>query len=547
MLDNMATINKMAALNKAATLDKAAALVKTAAADNSVDLSSKVPLEALSSPALLFLYYRVEGILGIKAGSEALVKLNEYIENCCGASFVENPAAFENILSSREQIFEISNLLTVNETYFFREGVHFEILQELMPELAALNRPLRICSAAVSTGCEAYSIAMLLDYHIKKGLKIDFTIDAFDISSGAIETAKNARYTANAFRMDGSAWRYILDLYLVSEKNEYVVADNIRAKVRFFTHNIMRGLDSQYDIIFFRNSLIYFSSKSRLSVLNNLAEALLNNGYLFLGTSETSSVNHPLLLNRFSSNAFYFQKSKVLKIHEQLEKKPLEKISIERNHKESSHEVSRNLLEEKILKPLPAKREPQSSQKGAASEMCGSPLVEITINCAEVAEILKTDEGITNAKNVIACLSNGTAASLSGNALAACALYCLAAQDFESAAKVISFLEKFGGAEFTKFLKGELLFLKGSTEEAQKYYEEAAAKNKFFWPAFYRLATLAAEGNRTRYEYKIKKAIESIELSGKEGLNYECFMGGFSSDYFIRILQKKIDSERGVT
>jgi len=491
-------------------------------ADNVCDTPPELPSEVLSSPALLFLYYRIERSLGIKAGSEALVNLNEHIEKSCGASFIENPEAYERFLSSRERIYDVSKLLTVNETYFFREEAHFEILSSLLPEFSKLNRPLKICSAAVSTGCEAYSIAMLLDYHIRKGLDIDYTLDAFDISSGAIETAKNARYTANAFRTDGSSWKYILDLYLIPDNGEYVVSSNIRAKVNFFTHNIMRGLDRQYDVIFFRNSLIYFSYISRLSVLNNIANALFHNGYLFLGTSETSSVNHPLLLNRFSSGAFYFQKTHFTKIQEQPDIKP----------KESAREITRNPREEIKAKPLPVKRE------------------EIFISCAETAEILKTDEGKTNAQNVIASLSDGTSASLSGSGLAACALYCLSAQEFDLAFKVISFLEKYSGSEFTFFLRGELLFLQGSFEEAEKNYQDAAVKNRFFWPAFYRIAILAAEGNRTRYEYKIKKAIESIELSRQEydeERNYECFMGGFSSDYFIRILEKKIDVERGVT
>jgi len=486
------------------------------------DIQSEVPSEALSNPALLFLYYRVERALGIKAGSEALVNLNEHIEKSCGDTFINNPAVFERFLSSRESIYDISKFLTVNETYFFREEVHFEILSFLLPVLAKLNRPIRICCAAVSIGCEAYSIAMLFDYYIKKGLDIDFSIDAFDINSNAVETAKNARYTANAFRTDGSSWKHILDLYIVQDKGEYVVSNNIRGGVNFFTHNIMRGLDKQYDIIFFRNSLIYFSSKSRLSVLNNISDALLNYGYLFLGTSETSSINHPLLCNRFSCGAFYFQKTSVIKLQEQPDIKP----------KENTPEVSHNKREEIKLKPLPAKRE------------------EIPISCAEVSEILKTDEGKKNAQNVIACLTDGTGSSLSGSGLAACALYCLHAQDYMMAGRVISFLEKNNGCEFTLFLKGELLFLQGSHGEAEKNYQEAAAKNKFFWPAFYRIAILAAEGNRTRYEYKIKKAIESIELSGQENdkeRNYECFLGGFSSDYFIRILEKKFITERGVT
>ena len=62
--------------------------------------------------------------------------------------------------------------------------------------------------------------------------------------------------------------------------------------------------------------------------------------------------------------------------------------------------------------------------------------------------------------------------------------------------------------------------------------------DKAFWPALYRLSSLAAGGNRTRYEYRTKKAIESLE-QGK-GLRYECFIGGFSPDYFRRILERKL-------
>ena len=273
------------------------------------DVKAELPAEILTSPALLFLYYRIEQILGIKAGIEALKTLNGHLETCCGSSFIENPATYEYLLTSREQIFNISGFLTVNETYFFREGVHFSILENALPELAKLGRPIQICSAAVSIGCEAYSIAMLLDYHNKKGLDLDFTVDAFDVDAQVIETAKKARYTENALRNDGSSWKHILDLYLTKEDKEYVVSQNIIRKVRFFPHNIMRGLDKQYDIIFFRNAMIYFSSKNRHTVINNLSDSLLNNGLIFFGISETSAVRHPLLANRFSCDGFYFQKT----------------------------------------------------------------------------------------------------------------------------------------------------------------------------------------------------------------------------------------------
>jgi len=494
--------------------------LNTAASDNTVE----VPPEVLSNPALLFLYYRIEQILGIRAGSEPLIKLNEYLENNCGSSFIKNPAAYEYLLTSREQIFSISKFLTVNETYFFREGAHFDLLAGVLPEFAELGRPLQICSAAVSIGCEAYSIAMLLDHHIKNGLNFDFSIDAFDVSVDAIETAKNARYTSNALRSDGSSWKHILDSYLIHDNNEFIVSQNIRRKVRFFPHNIMRGLEKQYDIIFFRNSLIYFSNKNRIFVINNLAESLLSNGLLFMGISETSAVKHPLLANKNSSDVFYFQKTGTPFIYDQI---GTYTVTTEPN---------------KITDHLYKKQEKPSIEKHIRN--VHPKKEEITISCSEITEILKTEDGKPNAEKTLYALTNENPSALSGSALAASAIYFLNTQDLDEADTVISYLEKNNTGAFTKFLRGEHYFHCNILQEAEKFYVESSVKNKYFWPAFYRIAVIAAEGNPTRYEYKIKKTIESIELlqnlEGDGEHNYECFMGGFSPDYFLRILEKKL-------
>jgi len=494
--------------------------LNTAASENAIE----VPPEVLSNPALLFLYYRIEQILGIRAASEPLIKLNEYLENNCGSSFIKNPAAYEYLLTSREQIFSISKFLTVNETYFFREGAHFDLLAGVLPELAELGRPLQICSAAVSIGCEAYSIAMLLDYYIKNGLDFDYSIDAFDVSVDAIEIAKNARYTSNALRSDGSSWKHILDSYLIHDKDEFIVSQNIRRKVRFFPHNIMRGLEKQYDIIFFRNSLIYFSNKNRIFVINNLADSLFCNGLLFMGISETSAVRHPLLANKNSSDVFYFQKTGTPFIYD-----PFGTYTIlpEPNiNNISQYKKQEKPAAEKHPRQVPPKRE------------------EITVSCSEITEILKTEDGKPNAEKTLYALANENISALSGSALAASAVYFLNTQDLKNADTVISYLEKNNTGAFTKFLRGEYYFHLGNLQEAEKFHVESSVKDKYFWPAFYRIAVIASEGNPTRYEYKIKKTIESIgllqNLEPDSERNYECFMGGFSPDYFLRILEKKL-------
>ena len=481
-------------------------------AETMVDIPEKV----LANPALLYLYHRVEQILGIRAEIEGLLKLNAYLEKCCGASFIENPAAHEYLLTSRERIFEISDLLTVNETYFFREGVHFNLLASFLPELAKLKRPIQVCSAATSIGCEAYSIAMLLDYHAGNGLDFDFTVDAFDISAKAIETAKNGRYTANTLRADGSAWKYILDSYLIPDGREYVVSKNIREKVCFFPHNIMCGLDRKYDVIFFRNALIYFSSKNRIVILNDLAESLFNNGFLFLGIAETSSARHLLLESRYLSDAFYFHKNPEPPYPDkpkQSDAPPIKKVY-------AVHERKQTPV--KTAKPVKTN------------------LAELGIDCREVASILETEEGQPNATKTLQALES--AGSPSGAELAASALCFLGIQDFNSADRVLMNLEKFNTGAFSLFLRGEYHFLRGSTKDAERYFEEAAGKEKTFWPAFYRIASLAAQGNPARYAYKIKKACESLELG--TDFRYECFLGGFSPDYYRRILIRRLIEQR---
>jgi len=480
-----------------------------------------VPDEVITNPALLFLYHRIEQILGIRTTSEALIKLNRYIEEQSGSSFIENSAAYERMLTSREKIYEISGMLTVNETYFFREGMHFNLLtRNFLPELVKLKRPIKICSAATSIGCEAYSLAMLFEYHAKNGIKFEYEIDAFDISSEAIETAKKARYTANALRAEGSGWKYILDLYVTRDRDEYVVSQDICSKVQFFTHNIMRGLEKHYDIIFFRNALIYFSSKNRLVVLDDLAEALFNNGVLFLGISETSSVRHPLLVSQCLNEVYFFQKTFIQKTSGQL----------------FSEKETAARQDDAPAQPVPRKPVVQNSHLPKRAEH--------PVNCGEIAAILEIEEGQSNAKETYNFLTNAgnvsaaeAFASLSDSRLIASVVFFLNAHDLKSADLILSYLEKCNNGAPILFLRGEYYLLQGNVKEAEHCFDSASVKEKSFWPAFYRIALFAAEKNTVVYKYKIKKAYESLDLGREFG--YECFMGGFSSDYFRRILEKK--------
>ena len=493
--------------------------------------NAEIPAAALSSPALLFLYRRIEQILGVKATGAALAKLDALIEKQCGSPFVENPAAYDGFLSSRERVFEISKTVTVNETYFFRESAHFRLLAgRFLPGLAGLSRPLRVCSAATSIGCEAYSLAMLLDFYGEGGRSFDFELDAFDACADAIETAKKGRYTANAFRADGSDWKSVMDRSLSRDGDEYVVSRGIRDKVRFFTHNAMRGLDEKYDLVFFRNALIYFSSKNRRAVMDNLAASLFDGGLLFLGVSETAAARHPSLASRNFSDVFCFQKIG-----------------------EAAHPKSAMSLAEagpRIAFPAPP-RAGRLDDEGA-NEKARSPLPPRTpadragarkpdprALHGEVSAILENAEGRPNAEKTLGLVSGGEPRAIpSGSELAAAAAYFLGTQDRDSADLVLSFLEKSDDGALSRFLRGEYHLSGGDDAEAVSSFERAAEKEETFWPALYRIASLHGEGNPATRERKIRRALDSLETGG--GLRHECLMGGFSPDYFKRVLERKL-------
>jgi chemotaxis protein methyltransferase CheR len=239
---------------------------------------------------------------GIKADPDDVKKLQGYIWNTYGA---ESPEILEKVFSSGEA----AGILTVSETYFFREPAHFALIRDLLPSFEGTK--IEVCSAATATGCEAYSIAMLIESY-NKGAKtpIFYHIDAFDINPNVIEAARRGVYSERVLREDGSSFRYITDVYLKKTDGGYRADDSIKRNISFFVHNLMDELPSKaYDLILFRNAFIYFSPVSRGRVLSNLSAVLKEGGIFLVGVSETAGVQHPELAGKNLHNeVFYFQK-----------------------------------------------------------------------------------------------------------------------------------------------------------------------------------------------------------------------------------------------
>jgi chemotaxis protein methyltransferase CheR len=186
---------------------------------------------------------------------------------------------------------EIIELLTTNETYFFREEYQLkafgeEILPEIIKEHTGSKR-LRIWSAGCSTGEEAYTIAILL---CESSELNDWNVEIFanDISRKVIQRARKGVYGKSSFRSIGDDFKA---KYFRPQGGHYIINDELRSLVSFGQLNLlddeMLQLIGRVDVIFCRNVLIYFDKPARLRVLKTFYDKLDGHGYLLLGHSES--------------------------------------------------------------------------------------------------------------------------------------------------------------------------------------------------------------------------------------------------------------------
>lgn len=181
------------------------------------------------------------------------------------------------------------DLLTTNETYFFREPKHYELLEKEF-SASRSKAPLAIWSAASSFGDEAYSTAMLLsDLQIAGKIGPDWSILATDISHRVLMSAKEAIYPQDRLRdvSPDRLRRYCLKGEGPAEGQSMVV-DKLRARVQFGQLNLCKAFDGigPFDVVFLRNVLIYFDVATKRDVVDRVLQTLKPGGLFFLGTAE---------------------------------------------------------------------------------------------------------------------------------------------------------------------------------------------------------------------------------------------------------------------
>ncbi len=179
------------------------------------------------------------------------------------------------------------DLLTTNETFFFREEKHFEFLRNELLKIRMPGRPYRIWSAACSYGQEPYTAAMVLADVLGDA---PWEVLASDISTRVLDRARTGLY---ALEQAERIPKHYLSRYCLKgvgkHDGTFMVEPRLQKRIMFSQINLNQQLPStgEFDVIFLRNVMIYFDKDTKREVVARLSAKLRKGGYLFIGHSES--------------------------------------------------------------------------------------------------------------------------------------------------------------------------------------------------------------------------------------------------------------------
>lgn len=207
----------------------------------------------------------------------------------------------------------LTNLMTVNETYFFREEYQFQCLvRSILPEIVSRKRdrgPIRIWVIPSSSGEEPYSIAIYLMEHWTGIAEWDVEIVSSDIDTTILAQANQGLYSERSVHHLPVP---LLRKYFTRVRDGYQLCDDVRETVEFTRVNLSDRADTRpyrdFDVVFCRNLLIYFDDVSRKAAAETFYDALKPGGVICLGHSESMSRISSLFTVRRFPEAIVYQK-----------------------------------------------------------------------------------------------------------------------------------------------------------------------------------------------------------------------------------------------
>lgn len=270
---------------------------------------------------------------------QELTAWSTYIQNLCGVTLDQskgylmesrfadmikemNARSFQELLDRVKADFsgklqtQVIERITTRETSFFRDGSPFDLLKnKIIPELIDRGNqrglrtiPIRIWSAACSSGQELYSTAIVLKEMLGDDPKYSFRLIGTDISNDAVAEASKGIY--QSFHVDRGMPPQLRTRYFNPDGKHWKIKDEVRAMLSFRKMNLLQDFYSlgKFDIIFCRNVAIYFDDPTKRDLFSRLSQSLDQDGVLIVGSTESISGYCPELKSQRHMRSVFYQK-----------------------------------------------------------------------------------------------------------------------------------------------------------------------------------------------------------------------------------------------
>ncbi|MDD2542179.1 MAG: tetratricopeptide repeat protein [Desulfuromonadaceae bacterium] len=442
------------------------------------------------------------------------------------------------LLRDSDELLRLTELLTVNETYFFREPDHLNMMVDsLVPEFMATRnqKPIKIVSAGCSTGEEPYSIAIMLRERFGAASERLFDIIGVDIDSSVIALAQRGTYGKNSFRgMDQS----LLERYFEPcGPGRFQVRDFVRKQVGFEVVNLLGAsypdLMLQPDIILYRNVSIYFPGHVQRDIFGRLAELLADGGGLLVGAAETIQHNVGILSLVKRDSLFYYRKTPPLVFEE---RRTISRVSskVERTQDRTPRTVPVFAATARQIQPLE-----KHGSEYSRTQLHPSSMIDAKVRFDE-AITLAHNKQYDKALDILAVIIEQDSTFEKAYCLKGSLLLNLSRFD-EARIVCNAILERDPLCLEAYLMLGMIARQQGDNDDAIKRFREAIYLDSSCWLAHYYTAEiLFAQRDEKRARSCYEAAVRTLEKGSLQKHGQDFFPLSFNAEQFIVICRHKL-------
>ena len=392
---------------------------------------------------------------------------------------------------------EVINLVTVNETYFFREEKQFDFLkEEIFPKYMGKN--LTIWSCCCSSGEEPISLLALA-----LSMNVNLTIYASDIDDTALEKLHRGSYSIYSLRTDGQKYHKLLEPYSDRSENEIIFRRDFINRIHAFKFNLIQGELSELpfyenaDIIFMRNVFIYFDKETRALVTRKITSRLKQKGLLLFSMNEIGSIDKSLI----SENLYKTNSKQVYYFVNDVEKKKTINIPSAVDARRKVNEAKKQKLLLEVEKAKNQKKE--------------------NLNKAKEASVLQKKEIVFDARQTYEGL-------------------CLEINrgNFEKARTLARAISGPDTKKYVYFMLGYVEYQADNRAAAETLFASAESISSDFWPAFfYHGMVLRDMGRNEAAQACFSKCKALISDFGTDSIPYDFTLDSFSPSYIYSLCE----------